>query len=219
MKQPQTLALTAILAVAVGMVGLNGVQGDLFASNTDVAGTEGAAMLGHVVVTHMDENGNVLSYSQSDNVITLVGKNCAAVLIFGTGAASCGSPAVFAHIALSPTTLTGGQVDDQTTVLANECDPTTDDCGDGLEARNGAGITVGDSSTGANNADPVVSISATFTKTNTGSNTIGSAGLFDTGTLETGKLFAVQNFGSTVTLEQNESLQVDWLITLGAPFT
>lgn len=218
MKQPQTLALTAILAVAVGMVGLNGVQGDLFASNTDVAGNEGAAMLGHVVVTHTDENGNVLSYSQSDNVITFTGKNCAAVLIFGTGAQTCSGPAVFAHIALSPTALTGADVADETTVLLNEC-AIVADCGAGLETRNGAGITVSSSTPGSNGVDPIVSISATFTKTDITVDTIRSAGLFDAAPTATGKLFAVQNFGTAVALDQNESIKVDWLITLAAPFT
>ena len=218
MKQPQTLALTAILAVAVGMVGLNGVQGDLFASNTDVAGNEGAVMLGHVVVTHTDKDGNVLSYSQSDNVITFTGKNCAANLLFGTGFANCTAPAVFANIAVSPTALTGAAVADETTVLLNEC-ALVADCGAGLETRNGAGITVSANLAGSNGVDPIVSISATFTKTDAVIDTIRSAGLFDASPTATGNIFAVQNFGTAVALDQFESLKVDWLITLAAPFT
>ena len=218
MKQPQTLALTAILAVAVGMVGFNGVQGDLFASNTDVAGQEGTAMLGHVVATHTDKDGNVLSYSQSDNVITFTGKNCAANLLFGTGFGNCTSPAVFANIAVSPTTLATVDIEDATTALLDEC-ALVAECGDGLELRNGAGVTVAANTVGSDGVNAIVSISATFTKVDAVVDTIRSAGLFDTSAVETGNVFAVQNFGTAVPLDIDESLKVDWLITLQAPLT
>lgn len=213
MKQPQTIALAAILAVAVGMVGLNGVQGDLFTVNSASSTNGAVGMIGHIIVTHFDQDGNVLSYQQMDNTVTFTGKNCAAVLIFGVGAQTCSSPAAFAHIALSNSTVTAF---DEDTTLSDECDST---CGTGLGARDGTGITVTSSTAGIDGTNPIVKISATFEKTSSGDTTMFSAGLFDTSGFETGNMFAAKDFLASVTIAQDESLQVDWLITLAAPFS
>ena len=214
MKQPQTIALTAILAVAVGMIGLNGVQGDLFTVNSASTTNGEVGMLGHVIVTHFDKDGNVQSYQQMDNTITVVGKNCAVNLIFGTGFANCTTPGLFANIALSDIAST--HVDEDTS-LSGECNGGANICGAGLDARNGAGVTVSASVVGIDGTDPIVEVSATFTKSVSGTTTMLAAGLFDDSSTESGNMFAAQDFGSGVAMGQDESIQVDWLITLAAP--
>ncbi len=214
MKQPQIIALTAVLAVAVGMVGINGASGDIFGLNTspDVSTSEGQAYKGHIVVKHFDPEGNLLSYQQTDNLVNDVGKNCAANLLFGTGFLNCTAPAVFENIALS--TNSGAGFNEADTLLANECDTITDQCGSGLEARQ-AGI-VDAAVVASTPTDAQVRIQATFTMGSAGPTTINSAGLFDALTTETGNMFAERNFSTGVALSQNDSIQVTWLITLGS---
>ena len=209
MKQPQTLVLTAVLAVAVGMVGINGSFGDIFGSsdNPKVATSEGQAYLGHIVVKHFDSEGNLIGYQQTDNLVNDAGKNCGANLLFGAGFANCTTPAVFDDIAISTDTGAGFVAAD--TVLANECDGTPD-CGTGLNARQAGTVTADTVASASGSA--IAQIQATFTKTAGAGVTINSAGLFDDPTA--GNMFAEKAFSSGVTLAINDSIQVTWLITL-----
>ncbi len=212
MKQPQIIALTAVLAVAVGMVGINGASGDIFGLNTspDVSTSEGQAYKGHVIVKHFDPEGNLLSYQQTDNLINVAGKNCGANLLFGTGFLNCTSPGAFVNIGLT-TTLGGGFLETDT-LLANECDGTTNVCGAGLDARQVGVVTA--SQVAASGLDAIAQIQATFTMGSAGPTTINSAGLFDSTTPDTINMFAERQFSTGVALSQNDSIQVTWLITL-----
>ena len=209
MKHPQIIVLTSILAVAVGMVGINGASDDVFGltNNPDVSTYEGYAYQGHIVVKHFDSEGNLVSYQQTDNLVNDAGKNCSANLLFGTSFANCTSPTLFDDIALSTNDGTGFLAAD--TFLANECDGTPD-CGTGLNARL-AGTVSADTVASAGGS-AVAQIQATFTKTAGGAITIESAGLFDATT--SGNMFAERAFSSGVTLNTNDSIQVTWLITL-----
>jgi len=211
MKQPQTIALTAILAVAVGMLGFNGAFGDTFGfySSPEIATSDGQAYKGHIIVKHFDAEGNLLSYQQTDNVVTFTGKNCSANLIFGAGFLNCTAPALFDDIAITQSTLTPTDAD---TTLAGECDGTTDICGIGLDGRQAGTVTA--DTPGSAGVNAIAQIQATFTMGSAGPITINSAGLFDTTPLETGNLFALKQFSSGVPLSLNDSLQVTWLITL-----
>ena len=211
MKQPQTIALTAILAVAVGMLGFNGAFGDTFGfySSPEIATSDGQAYKGHIIVKHFDAEGNLLGYQQTDNVVTFTGKNCSANLIFGAGFLNCTAPALFDDIAITQSTLTPTDAD---TTLAGECDGTTDICGSGLDGRK-AGIVIADT-IGSAGVNAVAQIQATFTMGSAGPTTINGAGLFDATATETGNMFALRAFTSGVPLSLNDSLQVTWLITL-----
>ncbi len=212
MKQPQIIALTAVLAVAVGMVGINGAFGDIFglSNNPEVSTYEGQFLQGHIIVKHFDGEGNLISYQQTDNLVNDAAKNCGANLLFGTGFGSCTSPDLFDDIALS--TNTGGTFAEDDTALLNECNGGTTVCGAGLDAR--AVGAVSQNTLAATPADAVVQIQATFTKNAGGGVTIASAGLFDATATETGNMFAERAFSSAVTLNINDSIQVTWLITL-----
>lgn len=209
MKQSQTVVLSAVLAITVGMVGINASYGDIFGfdQSPQMATQETQGYLGHIVVKHLDSEGNIISYQQTDNLITDVGKNCGANLLFGTGFANCTTPAVFDEIALSTDSGAGFAATD--TTLANECDGTPD-CGTGLNARQTGTVTADTVSSGGGNA--VAQIQSTFTKTAGGAITINSAGLFDATT--GGNMFAERAFGTGVNMVANDSIQVTWLITL-----
>ncbi len=211
MKQPQIIALTAVLAVAVGMVGINGASGDIFGLNTspEVSTYEGQAYKGHIIVKHFDSEGNLISYQQTDNLVNDAGKNCAANLLFGSGFLNCTSLGVFDDIALSTNDGTGFSETD--TILVNECDGSPD-CGTGLNGR--AAGTVEADTVASSPTDAIAQIQATFLKTGGSAITIESAGLFDNAT--NGNLFAERAFSSPVTLSTNDSIQVTWLITMAS---
>jgi len=206
MKQPQTIALTAVLAVVVGMVGFNGAFGDIFglSNNPEVPTYEGQFLQGHIIVKHFDAEGNIISYQQTDNLVNDAAKNCGANLLFGTGFGSCTTPALFDFIAIS--TASAGFLETDTT-LASECVAA---CGAGLDARQSGAVT--QSILAASPAGAEVQIQATFTMGAAGPTTINSAGLFDAST--GGNMFAERVFSSGVPLSLNDSLQVTWLITL-----
>ncbi len=208
MKQPQTIALTAILAVAVGMVGFHGAFGDTFGfdSSPEIATNDGQTYKGHIILKHFDAEGNLLAYQQTDNVITFTGKNCASNLVFGTGFANCTTPLVFDKIALS--TDAGAGFTDADTTLPGECITAT--CGAGLDARLAGPVTASTPASAAVNA--VVQIQQTFTSTSGIGPTIASAGLFDA--LSTGNLFALRGFTPTVVVNNGDSIQITWLITV-----
>jgi len=207
MKQPQIIVLTAVLAVAVGMVGINGSSDDIFglSDNPQVSTYEGQFLQGHIIVKHFDAEGNLISYQQTDNLVNDAAKNCGANLLFGTGFGSCASPALFDDIAISTDTGAGFAETDVT--LAGECVAV---CGAGLDARQPGTVT--QDTLAASPTDAVAQIQATFTMGAAGPTTINSAGLFDAAA--GGNMFAERAFSSGVPLSLNDSLQVTWLITL-----
>jgi len=212
MKQPQTIALTAVLAVAVGMLGFNGTFGDTFGfySSPEITTNDEQAYKGHIIVKHFDAEGNLLSYQQTDNVVTFTGKNCSANLIFGATFANCpGGAALFDDIAITTTAITPTDAD---TTLAGECVAA---CGTGLDQREPGTVSadlVG--SVGSAGVNARAQIQATFNMASAGPTTINAAGLFDTTATEGGNLFALRAFSTGVALSNGDSLQVTWLITL-----
>jgi len=205
MKQPQTIALTAILAVTVGMIGINGALGDTFGFNSspEIATNDVQAYKGHIILKHFDAEGNLVGYQQTDNLINFAGKNCAAFLTFGTAFANCATGVAFDFIALSTDTGVGFAEGDAT--LVGECST----CGAGLNARIQGTVSANTAAVGT--TDAIAQIQQSFTKTDAGLATIASAGLFNAVT--GGEMFAEKGFAS-VGLNQNDSLLVTWLITV-----
>jgi len=175
--------------------------------------TDGQAYLGHMTIKHYDSENNLLSYQQTDNVVTFTGKNCAANLLFDNALGNCTTPAVFDDIAISlDTLLDAGEDDDSATVLAGECNGGTSLCGAGLDGRQAGVVTF--QQVGSDGFNAIVDIDATFTKTGGGAVTINSAGLFDIITTETPNVFAVRPFSTGVAMISGDSLAVTWSITL-----
>lgn len=80
----------AVMAVAAGLFGVNSVGA--FDAQTELTDmeilAENSAFAGHVTAIHKDASGNILSYLQSDNVVTDEGTDCASEILFAAAALS-----------------------------------------------------------------------------------------------------------------------------------
>jgi len=208
MKQTK-LALSAVMIVAVGLIGTNFVTGsEMTELETFGANLDSGSVYGHVTVVHSDPSGNILSYAQTDNLVANAGKNCMAEQIFGgtAGAACEGTASNFNTIALFngqsfPATMNASgllAVDIAAVGLAitdGVAAPTENTIASGGGYVDGAG----------SQSD----IDKTFTATTT--QTVDGAALFND---NDDAVLAGQTFTS-VTLNNLDTLQVTWTITLG----
>ena len=206
MKQTK-LALSAVMIVAIGLTGANFVTGSEMTEQEKItAYGEGTPIYGHVTIIHSDPDGNVLAYMQTDNVVTAQGKNCMAELVFGLAAASCAATGtVFNTIGL----FGAGETFANTDVAS----PATHT----LLTNNGLVITIADSvsenTAASGGTNVIVDIDETFTAGSGVTNrNVDGAGLFND---NEDALFAGQSFGSAVSLNTADTLQVTWSITLG----
>lgn len=198
------MGLFGIVAIAVGIVGINSVSANTFsAADTQSNSGEKTALLGHIILTVRDSQGNIKEYAQTDNVVTATGHNCAANLLFGTGFANCSSPAVAKYIALSSST-TAGNYNASATALTSELST------NGLQRVAGT-LTANQVATGGTNT-AIAQLANTFTYSGGSAQTVGGAGLLDAAS--SGNLFADRQFGSSVTLNTNDQLTVQWQISL-----
>ena len=211
MKNATSIGMFALIAFGVGMVGINFSDGSFVMQSSPQSSTmEAGTILGHIEVIHTDSEGNILSYQQTDNAIVNDGRNCTAMLLFGTNtgctsdnAAALGKYTVIGvgnGSALADTTLN--------TVLTEE--PT----GDGLVATAGA---LGLFTNSASDSDPAIqNINFQFTYTGSqANNPINQAGLFNqTGIAADRGVFALKNFPSTVNMNSGDQLTVNWDITI-----
>jgi len=84
------LALSAVMIVAVGLIGTNFVTySELTGQEKFDAILDSNTIYGHITVVHSDPDGNVLSYIQTDNLIAKNGKDCIAELVFGDLLTEC----------------------------------------------------------------------------------------------------------------------------------
>lgn len=213
-----TLFLGVALAVVAGMFTAN-VSGLMSISPVQVSNTQtGAYMMGHVETILRDSEGNVKEYRQSDNVITNVGENCVAKLLFqddgagaglgsGTGTGACTgqlqSPWHVIAIGTGTTAANGTDV-----VLGTELTSPS-----GL-ARGVATTKTWTNSTGtAGNTAATVVLAKTFS--NTGSSvSVSESGLFNNTVVAGSGLFARQQF-TGITVGNGDSLTVQWTINIG----
>ena len=86
MNRTRTIALFAgIFAIAMTTYGLSGVSASPMIMASMIPQTQEVGILGHVEFTVFDSNDNIVSYSQSDNIVVNHGKDCAGRLLFGAG--------------------------------------------------------------------------------------------------------------------------------------
>ena len=210
MKQTK-LALSAVMIVAIGLVGTNFVTGSEMTQEQYGATLDSGSVYGHVTVVHSDPDGNILSYAQTDNLIGNLGKDCMAELVFGgsAGTACEGTASAFNTIALFngqsfPTEMNATGANNLLTV-----DITTS----GLAITDGVATpTENTAATGADYVDGTGSLSdiaVTFTAGAT--QTVDGAALFND---NDDAVLAGQTF-TPVTLNNLDTLAVTWTITLG----
>ena len=215
MKNASSIGMLAAVAFAIGMAGINLSDGTIeLQSNTSSSYSEGGSILGHMEIIHTDNEGNILSYQQTDNAIVNDGRNCTAMLLFGQNSGCTSGTAS----ALGKYTVIGISNASQTladttknTVLPGEIT-----VGDGLNAVAGELSTFTNST---NDSDPAIQrIFNQFTYSASASetgNTIRAAGLFNQTTLGADRgVFALKNFPSAVSMNPGDQLTVNWDITI-----
>ena len=150
-----------------------------------------AGMLGHITLTAVNEDGNIIAYRQTDNVVINTGDNCIAEDIFGTDFASCAGTAVFdkVHIGIGTAAFTETSTD-----IASLNDSVT-----GVFTTTGAATSTGGAS---------VTLQAAFTDV---SAAIAEAALKN-GSAGSDVL-ALQSF-TPISLGPTDDLTIDWTVTV-----
>jgi len=215
MKQTK-LALSAVMIVAVGLIGANFVTGSEMTEQEKFdAMSDSGSIYGHVTVVHSDPDGNILSYAQMDNFIANDGKDCMAALIFGStaGGTECtaATDVIFNRIVLfdgdsfAVTMNASGLLGSVNEIIGTGISIATADSLLQNAPATGSGYTDG---TGGS-TDIVKAFTAGSGVTN---QNIDGAALLNT---NDDAVLAGQVFSSAVTLNDGDSLTVTWTITLG----
>jgi hypothetical protein len=199
MKRYTTIGLfAAVFAVAVGMVGINGLGLTPFGNaQTSSTNMESYPVLGHITAIAKDANGNVKSYLQTDNIVTQVGENCVVSKVFNNPKSGttdgCTSTTNFRAIAIGTGTAAATDAQTALTTEALRAGATT------------FTITAAGSGAGAH---------AVLAKTFTGTTqTIAEAGVFDAN-VTGGNMLARQTF-TGIPLAASDSLTINWDIKFG----
>ena len=219
MKQTK-LALSAVMIVAVGLIGTNFVTGlDMTGQEKFDALSNSNVVYGHLTIVHSDPDGNILSYIQTDNVVSSFGLDCMAPLVFGTiSGTSCESTdkdSFFTTIALFEDESFTNQLN-ATDGDGNLLDVDLDV--DGLQIGNGTSLTIIQNFAAVPNGDKITmdsgsktDISLIFTAGSLTSQVVNGAALFNT---DEDAVLAGQSF-NPVTLETDDTLTITWTIEIG----
>ena len=214
----------AIIAIASGLTGVYAAE--IFVSDGDQPLLLNSGdFLGHVTMTVRDANGNVNEYRQFDNVITNLGEDCATSLLFGqngtgwSGTNTCSETRSFNVIAIGNGTASTSAFTEASTELFTEHNHTAT----GFQ-RAADGDVVLTAATAGTPAQAVISnefqlaIPASYAPGTT-SLDVTESGLFNSTTAVAGAgMFAGQSF-TAVTVDDTESLTVEWTINLGGTVT
>ena len=196
MKQATSIALLGIV-VAVGL-GAFSTSG-LFADSTQASTLNSAGSItGHLTLTAYDDNGNVIAYRQTDNVVVNVGDNCISDLLFAEASGQCTGEAAngfnFVHIGIGSDSSTA----------ETDANPLPINCNTSVTATS-AVITA---ATGTGGASTL--ITADFN--NVGA-TINEAALKDATGCGNGNPLAYQQF-TDIPLGASDDLTIQWTITI-----
>lgn len=166
--------------------------------------------LGHITLTTTDENGNIKSYYQTDNIIVNRGENCVAEVLFNvttSGINRCEnglSADGYNFIAIGEATMydLNGLAEPAKAgneFLEGEVNRTKSDTPVVVSAVDASGTTV--------------TLSAVFDATQ--ATIVNESGLFDRTGTDTGNMLARQTFANQ-TLSGADKLTVQWDITIGS---
>jgi len=218
MKRQTTLAMFGILfavAMTLGMVSVSEFSQPLFVASTDMKAENHMGMMGHITLSATDQDGNILSYIQTDNIIVNVGENCVAESIFdvttggtdlcdGTGAHASGNGVAdggFKFIAI------GNGSAGLNTAAANDTALNIE------RFRITANTTAVTNSTGTGVTSAVVTLTGIFTANATTS--IDESGIFDKAMAADENMLARQTF-TAIPLTVGDKLTVEWEIRIGS---
>jgi len=220
MKKFTSLALIgAILAGITGFVSLDTTSAiSLITMQGPADMRETGLMIGHVTYEVRGMDGQIKHYFQSDNVITDIGTDCSAKAIFGTTDITvCPDLDKFAYIAIgNATSPSAGETDTALSISGGG----SASFGDGISGDEMArsGLIDASITKAVSPDDTEVSIVSTpfeFTDLGAAGTTVTQSGLFDSGTVKTGNMFAIKNIVSGgLDVFSTDKLTVTWTITL-----
>lgn len=207
MKNTTSIGMFAAIAFAVGVAGISFSDGSLKLQDDTPASTmDGGSITGHIEIIHTDQDGNIRAYMQTDNAIVNDGRNCAAAALFGANTGCTDStPGPYNVIGLGNGTALSGST--------SQLELNGAITGDGLGR---VVANLGTFTNSTNDSDPAIQrITYQFTYTGSqSSNPINQAGLFNTTSASPSSAFALKNFPSTVNMNTNDQLTVNWDITI-----
>lgn len=213
----------AILAVAAGLFGVNSIGA--FDAQPELSDMEALAVdsqfIGHVTAIHKDANGNILSYSQGDNVVTDEGTDCASEILFAKAALSNNNcPVTWTSQIAEDTTFNAIQLYDEGTPTAatNAGTPI-------VTLVTASGLTLVNATTVAGTTAATGGAATTITLTHTFTAGGGVSGEGVTGALlrlddspavsAENAIFAATPFsGGAVTMDASDTLAVTWTMNL-----
>lgn len=188
MKLQLVIVIGAIIIGSIVTVNMALVQDNEFSANS-IKSTAG--FIGHVTLTAVDEDGNIIAYRQTDNTIINTGDDCILEEIFGAVTA-CTAGSVFTNIHIG----------------TNTASFTETSTGLGTFFASSAG-TVGNTITASALSGASTTISTTFFDV---SATIEEAAL-QNNILSASDVLALQQFTGIV-LGPNDDLTIDWTVTI-----
>lgn len=188
MKLQLVIVIGAIIIGSIATVNMALVQDNEFSANS-IKSTAG--FVGHITLTAVDEDGNIIAYRQSDNTIINTGDDCILDTIFGANTV-CTTGTLFTNI----------HIGTNTAVF------TETSTGLGTFFASSAG-TVGSTVTASALSGASTTISTTFFDV---SATIEEAAL-QNNILSASDVLALQQFTGIV-LGPNDDLTIDWTVTI-----
>lgn len=218
MKNYQSFGFLASIVFAVGMVGFNLSDGTFGTNQEEISPMASTAgMVGHIEAIHTDSQGNIISYVQTDNAITNKGINCTLAKVFGISydASHCpADPGTYNHIGLVNATIDGEGLNINATSgsllypdgASNGLGPASDSTITFNTVASGGAAGAGDQTRGT---DAEVLISTAFTSTGDSHAVVGAT--LQNGTENAG-IFAYKDFPSSITLNNGDTLTVNWQI-------
>ena len=187
------------LAIVIGAIIVGGAITANFAFTTDTSVSantvkSAAGLVGHLTLTATNEDGEIIAYRQTDNVVVNAGDDCLLDDTFGTSLSSCTSPDTaftFVHIG------TGGD----SSVTETDTGLTT------FETQTGG--TTSNFVAAATDQGASIRVTADFLDV---SASIDEAALMNTAAV-TGDVLALQEFAA-ISLGQNDDLTIEWTVTI-----
>jgi len=205
MKQYQNLGLVAVIAAVAGLTGVTALGDFSFVENDASPMSINAPIMGHVIITVTDNEGNIKNYMQTDNIITHDGKECTGELLFNPATNGCpDSATVFDDIVLSSASF-GETATTAALVNAGFTPQLLGSLGEFSSTAVTEGVPASGTGVGAR-----YDLAHTFSFTGT-SQTVTSAALMNTAN----SIFAIKDFPTPVNLNNGDDLTVTWQITLG----
>jgi len=190
MKLQFAIVIGAILIGSLATVNMAFVSDDTSANTLKSS----AGMLGHITLTAMDEDGNVIAYRQTDNVVINSGDDCLLENAFGA-TTNCNLPTTafdFVHIGTDST----GSFSETSTDI-------------GTYARQTAGTLLSQTTASAGSGASAT-IQAAFFDVNAN---IAEAGLRNAALSASGDTLALQKF-TPISLGATDDLTIEWTVTI-----